>query len=467
MPIFSKQHLADLVQKEADAKNALAECKDKLDNMYASDDWNESKTAEYNRNSIRYNQLTNEYNFAKNEKEAYEVLEPQRAKAASTSAFVRFLRNGVDGLESWEREIYTKTDLKEAKGKSCFVIKGSTKSDDSSGREITDPTTRPNIVEALKQYGGVASMAYNFSTPTGANLVIPAQDDTNQRGAALPQGGNTTEGNFNDFASVTFGARTLTSKRIRITREMVTDGVVDVETYAQNKALRRMGRGWDYRQTVISTEAPATLAANAPPNGQLPADAQEISLERAASDSKITTKNSLSIGYEDLVNLVYSVEAGYRDGMEMGENGENAEMMGRIGFIVSDAAERSIRLLKDDSGRPLWQARNDGIAELGVGGGTLLGYPYVRSNVLANATNTLAANAKNQIFFGNFSYFGIRMVNTVEVFNFWDSKSAENNEIEIVGFSRKFARNLFDGPTPTSGNRWPGMPQIKFLTIKA
>lgn len=464
MPVFNKQHMADLTQREADAKSALSECKAKLDDSYASDDWNESKTAEYQRNSIRYSQLSNEYKLAKDEKEAYALLEPNRAKAASTSAFVRFLRSGHNGLEAWEREQFTNTDLKEAQGKECFVIKGSTKSDDSSGQEITDPTTRPNIVEALKQYGGISQMAYNFTTSNGASLVLPAQDDTNQKGAALPQGGSTTEGNFNDFDSVTFGARTLTSKRIRITREMVTDGVVDVETYAQNKALRRMARGWDERFSIVTATAPATLALNAPAANELPGDV-EVSLQRAASNGNNAAAKG-NISYEDLVGLIYSVDPAYRDGGEMGESGDNTEMGGRVGFILSDEAERAIRLLKDTSGRPLWQAQNDSIATMGMGGsGMLLGYPYVRSNVLGNslAGGNAQRSASNDVYFGNFSYFGIRTVNTVEVFNFWDSRTAESNEIEIVGFSRRFARNMFNGPAPSGGARWGGLPQIKKL----
>ena len=58
-------------------------------------------------------------------------------------------------------------------------------------------------------------------------------------------------------------------------------------------------------------------------------------------------------------------------------------------------------------------------------------------------------------------------MNSFEVFNFWDSRTAENNEIEIVGFSRRFGRNMFDGAAPTGGNRWGGMPMIKKLMFPA
>ena len=160
---------------------------------------------------------------------------------------------------------------------------------------------------------------------------------------------------------------------------------------------------------------------------------------------------------------MHSVPAAYRDGGEMGEEGATGVMGGRVGWLISDAAERAIRLLTDENGRPLWAAANDSIASVG-GNGTILGFPYMRSNVLGAADGTLKSNSKADIFFGNFSYFGIRTVNSFETFRFWDSNSAENNEVEIIGFSRRFGRTLYDGPSPAGV--WPGIPMIKTMKIK-
>lgn len=463
MPTFNKQHLADLVKQEAEAKKALQDCTATLNDLYATDGWDDAKRAKYQDEGIRHAQLSRDYKTAKEDREAYAMFEPERAKKVSKRAFARYLANGFDGLESWEVEGMPSTDFNDAPtgGGKPFVFKGATASDDSSGQEVTDIETRRNVIDTLKSYGGAAQMAYQFSTANGNQIRLPAQDDSTNEGVVLPrQGSQTSEVGLNDFESINFGARQLHSGRIRITREMIQDSIIDIEAFAQARAVRRIGRGWDRRFTLIDPRQPATLAANAPPNGELPGDG-EVSLERAASTGN-TTKASNAIAYDDFVNLIYEVPPAYREGMEMGEGGLSAEMGGRVGFILSEAAERAVRLLKDDNGRPLWQAANDSISTMG--GGMLLGYPYVKSYIL---DGNLADNTERDVWFGNFSYFGIRTVNSLEVFRFMDSRTMENNEVEIIAFSRRFARHMVNGPAPGAAARWPGLPMIKKLKIKA
>ena len=469
MPTFNPQHLADLVKQEADIKNQLQDCTASLNDTYASDGWDEAKHAKYQADQLRHGQLTREYKTAKEERESYALFEPERAQAARTSAFSRFLIDGVDGLEADEIKQFTETDLQQSGHGKPFVFKGaSLKSDDSSGEEITDINTSRNVIDTLKAYGGASQMAYQFTTANGNVLRLPAQDDSTKEGVAVGQGAQTSQNDLDDFESVSFGARTMHSQRIRITREMVQDGIIDVEAFAQKRAVRRIGRGWDRRFTLANAPAPATLALTAPANGQLPGEV-EVSMERAASESSFQTKTAKMVGYDDLVNLIYDVPPAYCEG-ETGEEGLAAEMGGRIGFLLSHNAEKAIVLLKDDDGRPLWQPANASINTMG--GGMILGYPYVKSYVMGSTTDgTLAASTGSKpsvtdVWFGNFSYFGIRTVNTFEVFRFWDSRTAENNEIEIIAFSRRYARHMVDGPAPASSDRWPGLPMIKKLKIQ-
>lgn len=464
MPTFNPQHLADLVKQEADIKAQLQDCTASLNDTYESDGWDEAKHSKYQADQLRHGQLTREYKTAKEEREAYALFEPEQAKKSTTSPFARYLIDGTDGLEADEVRMFTDTDLDQKVGRDKpFVFRGaSLKSDDSSGEEITDINTRRNVIDTLKAYGGASQMAYQFTTSNGNVLRLPAQDDSSEEGVAVGQGAATTQQDLDDFKSASFGARTLHSKRIRLTREMVQDGIIDVEAFAQRRAVRRIGRGWDRRFTLANAPAPATLSLTAPANGELPGEV-EVSLERAASEGN-TTAVAKKVGYDDLVNLIYTIEPAYLEG-EMGEEGLSQEMGGRVGFILSHNAEKAIRLLKDNDGRPLWQPANASINTMG--GGMILGYPYVKSYVLGStADGTLASNSTKDIWFGNFSYFGIRTVNTFEVFRFWDSRTAENNEIEIIAFSRRYGRHMVDGPTPAAGDRWPGLPMIKKMKIK-
>ena len=461
MPTFNKQHLADLTKQEADAKKALQDCTASLNDTFESDGWDDAKRQKYQDDNLRHAQLTRDYKTAKEDREAYAMFEPERAKKSMKSAFARYLAKGLNGLEAWEQESMTTSDLNdgtEGMGKP-FVIKGATASDNSSGVEVTDIETRRNVIDTLKAYGGAAQMAYQFSTANGNQIRLPAHDDVANEGVVLPrQGENTTEVGLNDFQSINYGARTIHSGRIRITREMIQDAIIDIESFAEARAVRRIGRGWDKRFTLITTGANKTLLSTEPGAGNAPGDG-EVSLERAASNGPDAPKG---VTYDNLINLIYSVPAAYREGSEFGERGLSAEGGGRTGFILSEAGEKAVRLLKDEDGRPLWQPANASINTMG--GGMILGYPYAKSYVL---DGNLATNSTKDVWFGNFSYFGIRTVNTFEVFRFMDSRTMENNEVEIIAFSRRFARHMANIPGAEAGKSWPGLDIIKKMVIKA
>ena len=46
------------------------------------------------------------------------------------------------------------------------------------------------------------------------------------------------------------------------------------------------------------------------------------------------------------------------------------------------------------------------------------------------------------VIFGNFSYYGIRTVSSVELFRFMDSRTMQNNSVEILAFSRRDGRPM-------------------------
>ena len=68
---------------------------------------------------------------------------------------------------------------------------------------------------------------------------------------------------------------------------------------------------------------------------------------------------------------------------------------------------------------------------------TFLGYPvFVNGHMESVATGNIPC------LFGNFSYYGIRTVNSVDIFRFLDSRTIQNNAVECIAFSRRDGRPM-------------------------
>ena len=100
--------------------------------------------------------------------------------------------------------------------------------------------------------------------------------------------------------------------------------------------------------------------------------------------------------------------------------------------MASDTAEKVLRTLLDGDNRPLWvPSTREGLPN------TLNNFPLVINGHMA----AVAAGAIPMLF-GNFSYYGIRTVSSIEIFRFWDSRTAQKNTVEILAFSRRDGRPM-------------------------
>ena len=425
MRIWNEQKMVDLVAEQARLSGLLSVTSLRLNDMRESDEaWDDTRSEVYNRDQMYHAQITRELSLANNEIGALENFRPSVVQATAETPFTRFLKNGVDGLGKDEQE----TMLSEVVdggvpggGGPTFVIRpeDQTASDAASGQELVPETIVPSVVDRLAHYGGVSKMAQQFMTATGNEFRVPQHDEAAVEGEILgAQGTDVAVLDLAAFGVVTFGAKTASSKAIRITREMLQDSIIDVASFASRRAVRRMGRSWDKEFTTGATTGAAVGVVTAATAG-------------------ITTATTLVVTYDEFVSLLYKVNRAYREGGEEGEGGISAEMGGRIGFLMSDEMELLIRKLKDTAGRPLWwpQAASSGLS--GPLPSTFMNYPYEVSGAM-----DAIASTKVPMLFGNFSYFGIRTVAAVEIFRFQDSRTMQDNSIEILGFSRRDARSM-------------------------
>ena len=471
--------MADLVTQQAKLNQELGDVSDSLHQEYHSDGWDTKpeKLEKYSRDQLRHGQLTRELEVVNNEMTSLEQFRPSTVKAKKNAALTRFLQKGYNGLESDEVKAQTEYENEEAMvmtgpGYERFVItpesdgmsqamgganpQMATASDATSGEVLNPLYTRPSVIDALAYYGGIAKMAYNFTTGEGNEYRLPYNDEAEVTGDLLSAQNTAVKSkDLADFTFAKFDALTMTSKSISITREMLNDSIIDVAGFANARVVRRMGRGWDnlFMNNGTRDVNKGTLAGATIPTGLL-------GIRQCALIKANTSAATKKIAHGDLVNAIYDVERAYREGSENGEGGLMAEMGGRTGFLVSDEVEKVLCSTVDGDNRPLWLPAWTSSIGATPKGATILGYPYeVGSNLPA-----LAANSRSWMF-GNFSYYGIRTVAAIEIFRFQDSRTMQNNAIEILGFSRRFARPMVQGSTgkdPDNSGKFAylGIPQI-------
>jgi len=261
------------------------------------------------------------------------------------------------------------------------------------------------VIDKLKAYGGMREVATILPTITGVNMNWPTSDGTSDVGAIVGQ--NTGV----NVADVTFGTVGLnpfyyTSNKITLPSELIQDSAIDVISYVIDRLATRIAR---IQNTHFTVGAGTTL-----PDGIV---------TRASAGKAGATGQTVTVTYDDLIDLKHSVNRAYR---------------ARAAYMMNDLSVAIVSKLKDTTGRPIW---TPGDAESIVNGkpDTLCGYPVVINDDIA----TMAANAKS-ILFGDFSKYTIRdIANTTVIRRFDDSAFALNNQVGFCGWQRS-GGNLLD-----------------------
>jgi HK97 family phage major capsid protein len=262
------------------------------------------------------------------------------------------------------------------------------------------------VVDAMKAFGGMREVAQVMSTAGGNTMNFPSSDGTAEVGEIVAENA-AASGQDVTFGTVAVNPYKYSSKKIALPWELVQDSAIDIVAFVTQRLATRLGRISNQHYTVGS--------GSGQPFG---------AVTRAAVGKTGATGQTLTVTYDDLVDLVHSVNSAYR------ARGSR--------FMMSDRAVAVLRKLKDTTGRPIW---NPGEGE-GIAGGvpsTLCEYPYtVNDNV-----PVMAANARS-ILFGDFSQFVIRDVaDSTSLRRFDDSAFALNGQVGFCGWTRT-GSNLLD-----------------------
>ncbi|MEM5371350.1 phage major capsid protein [Paraburkholderia azotifigens] len=260
------------------------------------------------------------------------------------------------------------------------------------------------LAQAMKAFGGIRSVATILPTGTGAQMQFPTADATAEVGEIVGQNTAVSAGD------TTFGNKTLdvykySSKKIALPFELIQDSMFDLEGYVQALLALRIGRITASHFTVgTGTSQPTGLVTG------------------ATVGKTGTTGQTLSVIYDDLVDLEHSVDPVYR---------------GNARYMLNDQSLKVIRKIKDSQNRPIFVP---GYEQGNPGGAPdrLLG----REIVISQEMPVMAANAKS-IAFGDFSKYIIREVMDLTLFRMTDSAFTLNGQVGFVAFNRQ-GGNLID-----------------------
>ena len=278
-----------------------------------------------------------------------------------------------------------------------------------------------------------------LETATGNVLPYPTSNDTNESWTLLSETtqivDNGTTPNYptvgtlplanpgNVLAgSISFGAYKGSTGLVRVSLELMQDSAFSLEAFLKEAFAVRLGRGYEYYLTLgTGSNAPmGIIPAITASNPGIVTAAGQVSGGAGVTTGQ-TSANS--IGYQDLVNLIHSIDPTYRRGAKL---------------MFHDQTLASFKRQVDAFGRPLWvPAVKDGEPD------TICGYQYV----INQAFPQIAASAPGVVAFGQWSKFVARKVRDLSIARL-DERFADYGEVAYVGFSRLDSRLVDAGTHP-------------------
>jgi HK97 family phage major capsid protein len=277
------------------------------------------------------------------------------------AAFVQYIRNGMSSLTDEQRSLVM-SNQRQLNGEERALAVGT----DTAGGFTVPAEMWEGIVEGMKMFGGIRNTrATIINSSDGRDMPIPTGNDTSNVGELLGENSPATE------QDPTFGSKnligyTFSSKMIRVPFQLLEDSVINIEQYLNRLIAERIGRASNsYFVNGTGTAQPEGVVTG--------------SVEGKAANA------TAAITYDELVDLIHSVDPAYR---------ANAE------FMFHDDTLKALKKLKDSQNRPLW---TPGIALREPD--TINGYRYVIDNDMP----TMAASEK-AIVFGDMSHVWIRDV---------------------------------------------------------
>lgn len=251
----------------------------------------------------------------------------------------------------------------------------------SQGGDIIPQGFSNQLEEAKKWFGGIDGTVERFATGTGNTMPWPTVNDTTNKGVILNENVQVAEQDL-VFNTVSFSAYILSSQLILIPLALTQDSYFDLDALVAKLLGIRLGRGYNYYCTVGSGSNQPTGIVNA--------------TVTAGNVLTLTTGNTATVAYANLVALQHAVDPAYR---------ENPSSR----WMFSDSVLKLLKLLVDGNNRPLWQP---GLTASFQGGAQVVGgKPKILENeYVVNQDMAIPAANAYTVLFGDLSTFKVREV---------------------------------------------------------
>lgn len=262
---------------------------------------------------------------------------------------------------------------------------------------------------AMLAFGGMRQVASVIRTDRGADLPIPTSDDTSNKGVILAENTQVAEVDIT-FGQLVLQAYKYSSKLVLVSQELLQDSSINVGALIGEKLGERIGR--------ITNDHFTTGTGSSQPNG----------IVTAGTSSSVTLSGTATISYDNIVDLIHSVDPSYR---------VNGKFMFHDGMLKIIKKIKVLQYSGDTVGAPLW---TPGLVASQPD--TILGYTY-----LINQSMTTPATSVKSILFGDFSKYIIRDTRDITLVRL-DERYADYHQVGFLAFSRHDGDLLDAGTHP-------------------
>lgn len=278
----------------------------------------------------------------------------------------------------------------------------------SEGGFTVDSAVASTVLDALKAFGGMRAVSTVIVTSGIGAMSFPTSNGTAEVGEIVAENQTATDSDVS-FGTIGLPVYKYSSKVVTVPFELLQDSSVDIEAFVRNRLTERLGR--------ITNAHFTTGTGSAQPNGVV--TAASVGVTAANGTTQVT-----AVTYDSLVDLQHSVDPAYR-------------ALGRARWMFNDVTMKAIRKIKDGSSRPIFVPGYDQGSPQGSPD-TLLGAPITINQDVAS----MAASARS-ILFGDFSFYYVRDVMSMEMFRFTDSAFTKKGQVGFLAWLRS-GGNLVD-----------------------